>query len=87
MSTHGGMFQAGFPDLWITHEKYGGKWVEVKLPEMKGSRFTKAQKECFPKLIQHGTPIWIITRTTEQEYRILFDRPEGNFLDYYLNYG
>lgn len=83
-STHGGMFQAGFPDLWITHKNHGGRWVEVKLPNMEGSRWTDAQREWFPILTANGTPIWIMTRTTEQEYRILFDQPNGNFLEYFM---
>lgn len=83
-STHGGMFQSGFPDLWITHRDYGGKWVEIKLPHMKGSRFTKAQKECFPKLAENGTPIWILTTVCEQEYKKLFDFEEGNWMEYFL---
>lgn len=78
------MFQSGFPDLWITHKLYGGKWVEIKLPNMKGSRWTKAQKEWFPKLADNGTPIWVLTTVCEQEYRKLFDFPEGNWLEYFM---
>lgn len=80
--THGGMFQAGFPDLYCTHIKYGVRWVEVKLPEMKGSRFTNAQKEWFPKLSANGTPIWILTGATESEYRKLFEAE--NWLYYFM---
>lgn len=83
-ATHGGMFQSGFPDLWVTCKKYGGKWIEVKLPNMEGSRFTKAQKECFPLLIQYGTPIWILTGANEIEYRKLFEYPHGNYIEYAL---
>ena len=32
-STHGNMYQSGFPDLFISHAKYGQKWVEVKNKE------------------------------------------------------
>lgn len=81
--THGSMYQAGFPDLYATHEEHGGKWIEVKLPDMEGSRFTKAQKEEFPKFAANGTPIWILTRVTEQEYRKLFNYPDGNWLEYF----
>lgn len=83
-STHGGMFQAGFPDLWITHLKHGGKWVEIKLPNMEGSRWTKAQIEWFPRLTSNGTPIWILTTVCEQEYRKLFECADGNYLEYSL---
>lgn len=83
-STHGGMFQAGFPDLWITHKDHGGKWAEVKLPDMKGSRWTDAQKYWFPILTNHGTPIWIITTPCEQEYRKLFEYKDGNYMEYLL---
>lgn len=80
--THGGMFQAGFPDLWITHRKYGGKWVEIKLPNMKGSRFTKDQMIEFPLLLDNGTPIWILTSVCESEYQKLF--LPSNCLEYFL---
>lgn len=80
--THGSMYQAGFPDLWITHKDHGGKWVEIKLPDMKGSRFTAAQREWFPKLSANGTPIWILTSVTDFEYRKLW-QPE-NWLYYFL---
>ena len=82
--THGSMYQSGFPDLYCTHEQYGKRWVEVKLLEMKGSKFTKAQIIEFPKFIAHGTPIWILTKVCEQEYRKLFDQKEANFNEYLL---
>ena len=83
-ATHGGMYQSGFPDLYITHPDHGGKWVEIKLPHMQGSQFTKAQKECFPLFAQHGTPIWILTNVCEQEYRKLLEIPQGNWMEYFL---
>lgn len=70
--THGNMYQSGFPDLYATHSRYGSRWIEVKLPEMKGSHFTNAQKDTFPKLTANGTGIWILTGANEQEYRKLF---------------
>lgn len=81
MSTHGSMFQAGFPDTWATHSKYGGRWIEYKLPGMKGSRFTPAQLECFPKLAANGTAIYILTGATDEEYQKLF-KP-SNFSYYF----
>lgn len=80
--THGSAYQSGFPDLYCTHKKYGIRWVEVKLPNMIGSRWTDAQREEFPNLSSNGTPIWILTGANEQEYKKLF-QPE-NWLEYYL---
>ena len=80
--THGSMFQSGFPDLYATHKLHGGRWIEVKLPEMKGSKFTKAQEQTFPAFSQNGTPIWILTAATESEYKKLF-QPE-NWLGYFV---
>ena len=72
METHGNMYQSGFPDLWATNVKYGQRWVEVKLPNMKGSKFTPAQLEHFPKICANGSGVWIITAATEEEYLKLF---------------
>ena len=74
--THGNMYQSGFPDLFATHKLYGQRWIEVKLPNMKGSRFTKAQLKDFPEFILHGCGIWILTAATVEEYSKLF-RPEN----------
>lgn len=76
------MYQAGFPDLYITHATFGPRWVEIKLPDMIGSSFTRAQNEWFPILVQNGTPIWILTRVTVIEYRKLFEMPQGNYAYY-----
>jgi hypothetical protein len=73
--THGNMFQSGFPDLFCTHTRYGQRWIEVKLPDMKGSHFTGAQLEDFPKLCANGSGVWILTAATELEYQKLFARP------------
>lgn len=70
--THGNMYQSGFPDIYATHYQHGVRWIEVKLPDMKGSKFTPAQMECFPKFNAHGTRIWILTAATEAEYKKLF---------------
>ena len=74
-STHGNMYQSGFPDLFCCHSKYGQRWVEVKLPEMKGSKFTAAQLEDFPKICANGSGVWVLVAATEEEYRKLFTRP------------
>lgn len=68
----GGMFLSGVPDLYATHKVYGARWVEVKRPNMEGSRFTAAQVKEFPKLISHGAGVWVLTAATEVEYRKLF---------------
>lgn len=85
-TTHGGMFQAGFPDLWATHKHYGGKWLEVKLPGMRGSVFTKAQIECFPQLVAHGTPIWIVTEASQSMLNLITNNKHGNFQEYFSIY-
>ena len=74
---HGNLFQSGLPDLYAVHRKYGARWIEVKLPEMKGSRFTPRQLEVFPLLKAHGTDVWILTAATPSEYNKLFG--PGNF--------
>jgi hypothetical protein len=71
---HGGKYQSGLPDLYCSHERYGIRWVEVKLPDMKGSKFTPKQMETFPKMLNNGSPIWILTAATEEEYKKLFQR-------------
>lgn len=69
---HGSIFQSGFPDLYCTHADYRVRLIEVKLPEMKGSKFTGAQMRDFPLLIAHGSPVWVLTAGTEEEYAKLF---------------
>ena len=73
--THGNDYQSGFPDLFCTHSTYGIRWIEIKLPEMKGSHFTPAQLEEFPKFVANGAGIWILTAPTEREYDKLFKSP------------
>lgn len=70
--THGNAFQSGLPDLYATSMKYGARWIEVKLPEMKGSKFTDAQKITFPLLEAHGTKVFILTGADEHNYKKLF---------------
>ncbi len=72
MATHGNMYQSGFPDLFCCHNRYGQRWVEVKLPNMKGSKFTPAQLEDFPKICANGSGVWILTGGNETEYAKLF---------------
>lgn len=71
----GGQLQNGLPDLYITHTKYGGRWLEVKRPLMLGSRWTAAQLERFPLLMSNGTGIWILTGSQDRDYELLFKAP------------
>ena len=66
--TQGNMYANGWPDLYATHSRYKARWIEVKLPEMKGSRFTAAQLEEFPKFCANGAGVWVLTAATESEY-------------------
>lgn len=74
METHGNMYQSGFPDLFACHSKHGQRWIEVKLPGMKGSKFTPAQIEHFPKICANGSGVWILTGDSAKEYKKLFAR-------------
>lgn len=81
-STHGNMFQAGLPDLFATHKEYGQRWIEIKLPGFRGSKFTAAQMEVFPKLSANGSGIWVLTEPTTIEYDKLFR--EENWYQYLI---
>lgn len=74
METHGNAFQSGFPDLYATHSRYGPRWIEVKLPDFKGSHFTASQLENFPKMCVNGSGVWIMTAANESEYLLLFKK-------------
>lgn len=65
------MFMSGLPDLYATHRVYGGKFIEVK--HEKAWHFTVAQKEVFPQLLGHGTPIWILFEADAANYKKLFN--------------
>src|SRR5436853_4689383 len=69
-STHGNIYQYGFPDLYCTSSRFGQRWIEVKNPE--GYCFTPAQLECFPKFCANGAGIWVLTAATEFEYQKLW---------------
>lgn len=79
-STHGSAFQSGFPDLYATHKLYGARWIEVKLPGMKGSKFTTAQLLTFPKLRANGSGVWILTGASDSELEKL--RKPSNLWEY-----
>lgn len=79
VETHGNMYQVGLPDLWITHKRYGQRWVEVKNPVQ--YCFTPAQLRMFPKYRENGAGIWILVAATEYEYEKLFKPPNwGEYL-------
>ena len=75
-STHGNLYQSGFPDLYCAHYRYGQRWVEVKYAE--AYRFTAAQLREFPRFSASRAGIWILTAATESEYQKLFG-PENWF--------
>lgn len=77
--THGSLYQTGFPDLYAMHEKWGQRWIDCKQP--KHYSFTKAQKIKWPLWEAKGTPIWILTAATQEEYDKLFGAP--NWRDYW----
>lgn len=72
ITLHGNMYQSGLPDLYAAHKLYGSRFIEVKLPGMVGSTFTPAQKDVFPRLLAHGTGIWILTGANAIELQKLF---------------
>jgi len=74
-ATHGNAHTDGWPDLYATHPKFGTRWIEVKLPDMKGSKFTKAQLRDFPSFNNLGGGVWILTAATVEEYKKLFEAP------------
>lgn len=80
---HGDSWNFGWPDLFATHRRVGPRWIEVKLPEMKGSRFTGAQFDTFPMFIANGAGIWILTGADDTNYQLLFRPP--NAMQYILD--
>lgn len=70
-----GRFQAGWPDMFAHHPKYGPRWIEVKKPKPRDSPFTKAQRVKFPKWDRAGVGIWVLVADDEEEYDKLFHLP------------
>ena len=68
---HASDLLSGVPDLYACHRIIGPRWIEVKLPKMKGSRFTKAQIRDFPKFLEKKVGIWILTAANEENYKRL----------------
>jgi hypothetical protein len=74
-ATHGNAYTSGWPDLYACHKTYGARWIEVKLPNMKGSKYTPAQLDDFPLFCAHGSGVWVMTAATEEEYRKILENP------------
>ncbi|KPK52845.1 MAG: hypothetical protein AMS22_08470 [Thiotrichales bacterium SG8_50] len=77
--TQGNMFQKGFPDLFISHPKYGQRWIDVKNPV--SYTFTKDQRRKWPVWAEYGVGIWILVGANDDEYDKLFTSP--NWKDYW----
>ena len=71
------LYLSGMPDLYATHRVYGPKFIEVKVE--KRWSFTKAQKDIFPQLLGHGTPIWIMFAADKTNYDLLFKPSNAPF--------
>lgn len=71
-STHGSIYQAGFPDLYVGHKKYGARWCEVKNPD--AYCFTPAQIENFHLMSAAGIGVWIAT-SVDQVPDLFFKPP------------
>lgn len=72
---HASAKNAGWPDLFACHKRYGQRWIEIKLPKMQGSKFTVAQFEDFPKFCANGSGVWILTGDSDYEINKLFSTP------------
>ncbi len=69
-STHGSVYQSGFPDVYACHQTFGARWIEVKNKEK--YQFTAAQLKDFHMMNAHGVGIWVLSAATEEEYKKLF---------------
>ena len=69
------VYLTGVPDLFVSHKIFGPRFVEVKLPGMKGSKFTPAQLVEFPLICSHGFGVWVLTGATSSEYHKLKEPP------------
>jgi len=71
-------WQSGLSDLLICHRHYGVRLLEIKQQEH--FKFTRAQKAKFPRLMENGGGVWIMTEASEEQYQRLFKGP--NLWDY-----
>jgi hypothetical protein len=74
-STHGSLYQSGFPDLYACHAQYGAKWIEVK--QRTGYKFTPAQVETFGKLITNHIGIWVLVDWSSDELDKIHGAPNA----------
>lgn len=81
--TNGNIYQQGLPDLMCYHKAFGQRFIEVKNPY--SYRFTPAQLICFPKIIESGVGVWVLTSADPQELEKLM-RP-CNFAMFYASNG
>lgn len=68
--THGNAHQAGFPDVYMCHRRFGARWVEVKKP--KGYRFTQAQMDVFHNFAKKHIGVWVLTSHEDHERKKVF---------------
>jgi hypothetical protein len=71
-STHGNLYQWGFPDLYAAHRRYGARWIEVKDPKRTGNVLTEAQMEFFSELHSKSIGVWILSGDDDYEIAKLF---------------
>jgi len=69
-STHGNMYQQGFPDLYACHRSYGTRWIEVKNPL--SYHFTEAQIHDFSIMSGKGVGIYVLVSDSDDEIKKLF---------------
>lgn len=77
--TNGNLFQTGFPDLYISHPRWGQRWIDCKVEGQ--YQFTRAQRQKWPVWDASGIGIWILTGSSQEDYDKLFRPP--NWKDYW----
>ena len=77
--THGGQYMKGFPDLYLSHRRFGIRWVDVKVEGK--YEYTQAQRDKWPRWHVFGSGVWIMIGATQDQYECLFKPP--NWLDYW----
>ena len=76
-NTVGNQFQAGFPDIFAAHVRYGARWIEVKRPT--GSKLEESQVETFTEFSKRRIGVWILTGQHASEINKLFGQPNWYF--------
>ena len=69
-ATHGNEFQIGFPDVFACHIRYGSRWIELKKPGV--GILQDTQHHFFLELAKRNIGVWILTDSTDWEYKKLF---------------